>query len=175
MNSARILSPEEQLLLLCRHAKSSWQDHVLSDVERPLNARGQRDAPEMGRRLLRRGLHPDLILSSHAVRARSTAVCYAEQLGYPPARIRIEPAIYSAETSGLLTLLRQVDGSPARLMLVGHNHEITALANLLGRDLAIDNLPTGGIVALAFRLAAWTELAADMGRLVLFDVPKQAG
>ena len=65
MKSAPTLPPEGKLLLICRHAKSSWQDHVLGDVDRPLNKRGQRDAPEMGRRLHQRGLRPDLEADRH--------------------------------------------------------------------------------------------------------------
>ena len=82
MKSAPTLPSDSKQLFICRHAKSSWQDHSLGDVDRPLNKRGQRDAPEMGRRLRQRGLLPDLIVASHAVRARTTASLYADQLGY---------------------------------------------------------------------------------------------
>lgn len=173
MKSAPTLPPEEgKLLLICRHAKSSWQDHALGDVDRPLNKRGQRDAPEMGRRLHQRGLRLDLIVASHAVRARTTAGLYADQLGYPQERIHIEPALYAATTKALLTLLRHMDPGFARVMIVGHNPEFTALANLLGSKVAIDNLPTGGIVALEFAVASWAELAAGTGRMLFFDFPK---
>ena len=172
MKSAPISPPEGKLLLICRHAKSSWQDHTLGDVDRPLNKRGLRDAPEMGRRLRERGLHPDLIVASHAVRARTTASLYADQLGYPQERIRIEPALYAATTRALLTLLRHVDRGFSRVMIVGHNPEFTALANLLGSKVAIDNIPTGGVVALEFAVASWAELAEGAGQLLFFDYPK---
>lgn len=172
MNSAPTSPPEGKLLLICRHAKSSWQDHTLGDVDRPLNKRGQRDAPEMGRRLRQRSLRPDLIVASHAVRARTTAGLYADQLGYPQERIRIEPTLYAATTRALLTLLRQVDPGVARVMIVGHNPEFTALANLLGGKVAIDNLPTSGIVALEFAVDSWADLAPGAGRLLFFDFPK---
>ena len=54
MKYANVLPPDRKQLLICRHAKSSWDDASLSDVERPLNKRGRRDAPEMGRRLAER-------------------------------------------------------------------------------------------------------------------------
>ena len=173
MKSAPTLPPEEgKLLLICRHAKSSWQDHALGDVDRPLNQRGQRDAPEMGRRLRQRGLLPDLIVASHAVRARTTASLYADQLGYPQEKIHIEPALYAATPKVLLNLLRQIKPAFSRVMIVGHNPEFTALANLLGSSVAIDNLPTGGIVALEFTIASWAELSSGAGRLLFFDFPK---
>ncbi len=172
MKSAPISPPEGKLLLICRHAKSSWQDHTLGDVDRPLNKRGQRDAPEMGRRLHQRGLHLELIIASHAVRARTTAGLYAEQLGYPQELVRIEPALYAATTRALLTLLQQLDSGLVQVMIVGHNPEFTALANLLGSNVAIDNLPTGGVVALEFAVASWAELAPGAGQLLFFDFPK---
>ena len=68
-------------LLIMRHAKSSWSDDQVSDHERPLTARGKREAELMGRELVRRGLAPDLILTSTAKRARSTAKRVAAQPG----------------------------------------------------------------------------------------------
>lgn len=170
MKSAPTLPPERRQLLLCRHAKSSWQDHSLGDVDRPLNKRGQRDAPEMGSRLRRHGLLPDLIVASHAVRARTTAELYAMQLGYPCERIRIDPGLYAASPQSLLALLRHLPAELGRVMLVGHNPELTALANLLGQ-LGINNVPTSGIVGFELTVP-WTELAAGSGRLLFFDFPK---
>lgn len=172
MKSAPTLPSDSKQLFICRHAKSSWQDHSLGDVDRPLNKRGQHDAPEMGRRLRQRGLLPDLIVASHAVRARTTASLYADQLGYLQEKIHIEPALYAATTKVLLNLLRQIKPAFARVMIVGHNPEFTALANLLGSSVAIDNLPTGGIVALEFTIASWAELSSGAGRLLFFDFPK---
>ena len=172
MNSAPTSPSERRQLLICRHAKSSWQDHCLGDVDRPLNKRGQRDAPEMGRRLRHNGLLPDLIIASHAVRARTTAEYYAIQLGYPCERIRIDPGLYAASPQSLLTLLRQLSPELERVMVVGHNPELTTLANLLGQ-LGIENVPTSGIVGLEFSLA-WSDLVPGSGRLLFFDYPKHA-
>jgi phosphohistidine phosphatase len=159
-------------LLICRHAKSSWQDTSLGDFDRPLNKRGERDAPEMGHRLARQGVCPDLIMTSPAVRAFTTACHYARQLGISPELIRRNPEQYEASVPKLLGLIRTVDSSVSTLMLVGHNPESTGLANALG-GLSIDNIPTSGIVALAFSQCAWADLTAGSGTLLFFDYPKK--
>jgi phosphohistidine phosphatase len=171
MKSVVTLPPESKRLLICRHAKSSWQDAALSDIERSLNKRGERDAPEMGRRLKKRGIQPDLIMASPAVRARTTAEILASQLGYPPEKIRINTKQYAATVPALLALLHDVDPQFSTVMIVGHNPESTALANILG-GLHIENIPTCGIVALEFPVASWQEVAAGNSALLFFDFPK---
>ena len=173
MKYANVLPPDRKQLFLCRHAKSSWDDASLSDVERPLNKRGRRDAPEMGRRLAERGLLPDLILASHATRAWTTAEAYADRLGYPPDRIQVDPGLYTATAASLLALVRSLEPRLGRVLLVGHNPECTAFANLLG-ELDIANVPTGGIVGLEFHTRAWQEVRPGAGQLLFFDFPKNA-
>lgn len=171
MKYANVLPPDRKQLVICRHAKSSWDDASLSDVERPLNKRGRRDAPEMGRRLAERGLLPDLILASHATRAWTTAEAYADRLGYPPDRIQVDPGLYTATAASLLALVRSLEPRLGRVLLVGHNPECTAFANLLG-NLDLDNLPTGGIVALEFHTRSWQEILPGQGQLLFVDFPK---
>ena len=161
-------------LLICRHAKSSWSQSDLRDFDRPLNKRGEHDAPEMGRRLAARGLRPDLICASPAVRALATAHHYARQLHYPVDEIRPNPVQYSATVPLLLQLIQQVDKAVNLLMVVGHNPESTALANVLGA-LMIDNIPTSGIVALDFAVDNWQQVAPGKGCLFFFDFPKNTG
>ena len=81
-----------KILTIVRHAKSSWDDTSLRDHERPLNKRGHRDAPEMGRRIAEHGIRPSLIVSSPAVRAWSTAKAVASALSYPYEFLEKEPA-----------------------------------------------------------------------------------
>lgn len=171
MKSETVSQPNVMRLLICRHAKSSWQDTTLSDVERPLNKRGERDAPEMGKRLRQRGIRPDLIMTSPAARAKATATHYAAQLGYPLDQLHENPLLYAATVPSLIRLVQEVKPKIHTLLLVGHNPESTALANVLG-GLAIDNIPTSGIVALEFRLASWQDLTSGTGTLLFFDFPK---
>ena len=163
---------KKKRLLICRHAKSSWLETSLSDFERPLNKRGERDAPEMGRRLMEQGIRPDMILTSTAARALSTAIHYAGQLGYPPDQLQCNPILYSATVPVLIKIVQEIEPQVNTLFLVGHNPESTSLANTLG-GLMIDNIPTCGIVALEFSMASWSELAADKGTLLFFDFPKK--
>ena len=126
----------------------------------------------MGRRLVRLGVRPDLIMTSPAVRALTTALHYARQIGIPHEQVRQNPAQYAASAQELIQLIRAVDSGVTTLMLVGHNPESTYLANELG-GLSIDNIPTCGIVALAFSRRTWAELAAGSGALLFFDYPKR--
>ena len=144
----------------------------MSDFDRPLNKRGARDAPEMGRRLARQGLRPGLIMTSTAVRALATALHYARQLGIPAEQVRRNQAQYAASVPELISLIRTVDPGVATLMLVGHNPESTSLANVLG-GLRIDNIPTSGIVALSFGQPTWAEMETGAGTLLFFDYPKK--
>jgi len=159
-------------LFLVRHAKSSWKHEHLTDFERPLNKRGKRDAPFMGQLLKKQGIIPDLILSSPAVRALTTAQVLAEEMGYPVDQIEQDKEVYHASTDHLLHIIRQVDGSVDVLMVFGHNPGITLLANLLTNHY-IDNVPTTGIVRVKFGLNRWKDVRAGKGQIVSFDFPKK--
>nr|WP_321468301.1 histidine phosphatase family protein [uncultured Desulfobulbus sp.] len=159
-------------LIICRHAKSSWSDPELRDFDRPLNKRGIRDAPLMGKRLAAQGIKPDLICSSPAERARETARQYSQQLAYPYEQIVFDAQQYEASVAQLLTLIHNVDSRIKTLMMVGHNPECTALVNFLS-GLQIDNIPTCGIVGLEFAGQTWKEICAESGTLLFFDYPKK--
>lgn len=126
----------------------------------------------MGRRLAQRGVRPDLIMTSPAIRALQTASHYADQLAYSRNRLLINPLQYATTARQLITLLQETAPDVRTLLLVGHNPESTELANMLG-DLHIDNIPTSGIVALTFVLPSWQELAPGMGQQLFFDYPKK--
>ncbi len=158
-------------LILIRHAKSSWKDSSLDDRERPLNKRGERDAPEMGARLARHRNRPDLIVSSPAVRALETARIIARKLGYPRKDIVVQERLYGAGVVELLDVIRNSDDSVVTLMLFGHNPGLTELANHLGPR-PIPNLPTCGVLHLGFDTDTWPTVGYARGNEVLFDFPK---
>jgi phosphohistidine phosphatase len=133
-------------LYIARHAKSSWDDPTLSDFDRPLNARGMRDAPFMAGQLVRRGVHPDLILASPALRARTTAETYHAALG---GDLRFDERIYEASLMSLIYLVQEAFEQTDTLMLVGHNPGLTALNDHLGGP-EVYNLPTAAVTAIAF-------------------------
>ncbi len=160
-------------LILVRHAKSSWKDPTLSDHDRPLNKRGKRDAPEMGKRLARSECDPDLIVSSSAVRAMDTARSIAGKLGYPRESIAVEERLFHAGVSELLRVIRGVVDSVDSLMLFGHNPGLTDLANHLGPR-EIFNMPTCAVLHLRFQADAWSTVGVVPGDEVLYDYPKHA-
>ena len=154
-----------------RHAKSSWKDSGLDDRERPLNKRGERDAPEMGARLAKRTGRPDLIVSSPAVRALTTAWIIAKKLGFARKDIVVKERLYGANLHDLLDVIGDTDESAATLMLFGHNPGLTELANHLGPR-PIPNLPTCGVLDLKFETDTWVAVAYARGDEVLFEFPK---
>jgi len=157
-------------LLLCRHAKSGWNDIGQEDIDRPLDRQGKKEASLMGKRLAKRGVYPDMIVSSPAKRALATAGKLAEKLRYPTDRIIVVDEIYSAFAEHLLAIVRKLDNSCKTVYLVGHNPEITLAANLLG-NLNIDNMPTCGIVAIEFDIDSWQKISTGNGLPFFFDFP----
>ena len=160
-------------LYLLRHAKSSWKFPELSDFDRPLNRRGKHDAPMMGKRLLKRGINPDLVMSSPALRARKTAKAVAKKLNYSPSAIRYEPQVYEASVPELLALLQSVPDQVQVLILAGHNPELTSFANQLALC-SIDNIVTAGVVAIEFPVDRWSDLSNEQpGQFLWYDYPKR--
>ncbi len=159
-------------LYLLRHAKSSWSFDDLSDHDRPLNGRGRDDAPHMGKALHQRNIVPDIVLSSSAVRALSTAVLVTRELGYPHDKIRVEPSIYQADVATLLGIVHALPAAAASAMLVGHNPTFTDLANELSPASPIQEMPTAGVVCLRFAVDSWAEVARANAEFYFFDYPK---
>ena len=161
-----------KLLTIIRHAKSSWKQPGVEDFARPLNGRGKRDAAAMGQRLAAAGFQPDLIVSSPAKRARSTATRLSKEIGYPKAAIVFEEGIYHATSDRLLQIVRKLDDSLEHVALVGHNPGFSALSGLLSRDYTGD-MPTCSVVRLHLAVNSWQEVSRKCGRLLDFDYPKR--
>lgn len=158
-------------LILVRHAKSSWDDPSLPDHDRPLNDRGKRDAPKMGERLAKRSVVPDLILSSSAVRALTTAQIIAEKIGYDRKAIVVDRRIYGAQVSSLLYLIQELDDKYDKVMLFGHNPELAELAHRFSDD--IEDMPTCAVVELTFDVKRWVDVVDSKPVEVRFDAPKK--
>ncbi len=158
-------------LILVRHAKSSWNDEKLSDRERPLNDRGERDAPEMGKRIVNHGIRPSLIITSPAVRARTTAKIIAQQIGYPIEFLQREDSLYLASLDDLLDVVAAQDNGFNNLMVVGHNPGLTEFANFLLPGLT-SNLPTAGMVSIQIDRDDWNLHERPKAELIAYDYPK---
>jgi phosphohistidine phosphatase len=161
-------------LTLLRHAKSSWKDGDLADIDRPLNKRGESDAPMMGRRLLARGARPSMILTSPAKRARRTARLIAREIGYPIEFLQREDELYLADPDTILAVLARLENSFNDVIVCGHNPGLTELANRL-TGAGIDNIPTCGLVAMEADVRDWSALARGHCNLVFFDYPRLRG
>ena len=143
-------------LLVLRHAKSDWGDSSLDDWHRPLSERGINDAPRVGEMLRERASIPDLIITSDAIRARSTAEAVAEAAGYT-GEILLEPALYLATPDAIVDVLNSVpDDSAGAVMIVGHNPGLEGLIAELSGD--YQAMPTAALAQLALPIERWRDL-----------------
>jgi len=158
-------------IYLVRHAKSSWDFPELEDFHRPLNNRGKKDAPRMGKYLFEMGISPDVFISSPAERALKTAKKVAAELGVKPAQIVLESSLYHAWPDRLLKVSTEQSDAHSSIMLFGHNPGLTEFANLLcGAD--IENIPTAGVVGISFAIDYWRNVSYKEGKLLFFQYPK---
>jgi len=151
-------------LLVLRHAKSSWSDPALDDHERPLNTRGRRDAPRMGKLVRECGLIPDVVISSDAVRARLTAEAVVEAARHA-GEILLDRRLYMAGPADILSLLRAVGEKAETVMIVGHNPGLEELvAQLTGER---EDLPTAALAQIVLPIDQWRDLkVSTRGTLV---------
>ncbi len=159
-------------LTLVRHAKSDWGDPRLEDFDRPLNGRGERDAPEMARRLAEAGLAPTLMVSSPAVRALATAKAFAKAFGYPVKKIRRADEAYLATPGTLLEIVRGTGGRSRHVMLFGHNPGISEFAALLSGEHDLGELPTAAVVSFSVDVRDWATLRPGAAERIFHDYPK---
>ena len=159
-------------LYLVRHAKSSWEDHILSDYDRPLSSRGKRDAPLIGEILSKQNVSPDIIISSTAKRALRTAYIFADKLNNKREDVIENSSIYEATTQNLLDIINNIDDKNTTAMLFGHNPGFTTLANLIG-DKYIDNMPTCAVAMFELNINSWKQVNVNSGALIGFEYPKK--
>jgi len=162
----------KKLLYLIRHAKSSWDDPSLRDHDRPLNKRGKRDAPLMANVLKKKGIKPDVIYSSTAVRALEFSKVIAETLDFKKKNINATKELYMADVKEMLGILRSVDNSAETVFMVSHNPYITEFANSLC-NYNLDNIPTSGVFCVEFDEKKWKDIDLGKGKFVSFDYPKK--
>lgn len=157
-------------LLILRHAKSSWGNATLGDFERPLNERGQEDAPRMGQLLKQHELTPHLIISSSAERALTTAEAVALASGYE-AKIEVTRKLYLAGPEMYLQILRQMGGSHERVMVVGHNPGVEELVELLTGEFS--RMSTAALAHVSLPISQWTALREGVrGKLLSVWTPR---
>lgn len=153
-------------LVIIRHAKSDWGNENLEDFYRPLNTRGNTDAPRMAERLKELGITPDCFLTSPAIRAYTTAQFFAATFNAQD-RIVLQPRLYEGSLRDYTEVIGALPGSIQTALVFGHNPIITELVNQLG-DLRTDNVPTCGMAG--FRVKSWNE----KGDLLFYEYPKKS-
>lgn len=160
-------------IILIRHAKSAWDNPWLSDHDRPLTDRGKRDAPMMAKRLKKRGIKPDIILSSTAKRAAETALITAQELEFPVQEISWENNLYHSSPSTILKYIHLQKDSKNAMLIFGHNPGLNDLIEYLGGNL--DNLPTSGQFGFTLKSEHWNELSPKTAQVWFVDYPKKKG
>ncbi|MHA7833247.1 MAG: SixA phosphatase family protein [Algiphilus sp.] len=159
-------------LSLVRHAKSAWDDPELEDFERPLNARGRRDAPRMAQFAARQFAQIPVLLTSPAVRAITTARRFAEACDVDARSMRIDARLYEASAGDWCEVLQGQPDDDKALMAFGHNPGISAFAGWLCPDMRGAEMPTAAVVTLELACARWVDLGPDCARLIAYTRPR---
>ncbi|MDO6460112.1 histidine phosphatase family protein [Granulosicoccaceae sp. 1_MG-2023] len=160
-----------RLLSIVRHAKSDWNAPARNDADRPLNARGERDAPAMGKRLAGEDFRPDLVISSPARRAMQTATALCQEFAYPPAGIVQLGAIYEATLGTLQSVVESLPDEAIHVMLVGHNPGFEALCNYTDPDQPLI-MTTCNVAQYELDIEAWSAFDHGCGDRYFHYTPK---
>ena len=157
---------------IVRHAKSSWDLPEMADFDRPLNERGLNNAPEMAKRMKEKGVLPDLIISSPAVRAYETCKIFCNELGRDISSIKLERSLYDGDEDEILDVINNLPDKHDSVMIFAHNPGVTFFVNdMTGAD--IHNIPTCGVAELRLEIDEWAEAEYGMAELIDFDYPKK--
>ena len=163
----------QRTLVIIRHAKSSWDSLTQSDFDRPLNERGETDAPLMGKRLKDLNMRPDLIIASTAKRTKQTAKKIAEAIGYDKDDIQWEEKLYHCIPAVFEEVVYGINDKVKTVFIVAHNPGITQFVNQLSASFRIDNMPTCGAVGARMDIAEWNEFNKAKREVILFEYPKK--
>lgn len=159
-------------LLLIRHGKSDWDHPGLSDHDRPLNDRGRRDCPRMAEALKARGVSPDLIVTSTAVRAATTAEAIAGGLGLDPAAIARRSELYLAPPQLILHVIQGLDESAETALVFGHNPGMHETVERLCGGEGVDDFPTLAVARIRLEVDHWGEVEWGDGLLIERLIPR---
>jgi phosphohistidine phosphatase len=156
-------------LYLVRHAKSSWEDITLDDIDRPLNKRGETDAPFMGKLLDKKNITADIIISSPSKRTKQTVKSINQQ--FPsPLKIIYDENIYETTLDGLENVIKNIDNKYESVYLFGHNPSLNSFVEkYINMD---ENIPTCGVVGIEFDCDNWNTISPKKSKILFFEYPK---
>ena len=157
-------------LFVLRHAKSSWDNPDWADFERPLNSRGLDAARFIGELIYQRELHPQLIVSSPAKRAKQTAVLVKEIAGVAKP-ITFDERIYEASPLTLFNLIREFDEKYESVLIVGHNPGFENLVRMLTGEPV--SMPTAALAKISLDIEKWSAIEPDGYALEFLIRPKE--
>ena len=155
---------------IIRHAKSDWSIAGQTDIDRALNARGYNDAHNVGKVMKSKGQTPQLIISSPAIRALTTALIVSEELGYPKSQIRIEPLLYDTDVQEYEKVLKSLSNSAGSVVIFGHNPVVSDLSSFWAGKLV--DMPTCAVVQFRILTDKWSQLSKENVEFVDLLVPK---
>jgi phosphohistidine phosphatase len=158
-------------LYIVRHAKSSWDDAGLIDVERPLLEKGREKTRRVCEYLVEKKVSVDKIICSHALRAFETAKILAEALKYPASQVEVSEDVYMCDAYDMTELVMHLPDDIDSVMIVGHNPDMTDFANQF-LDKEIIDLPTSGVVCIEFRTDSWVEIIDARKKTKFLITPK---
>lgn len=157
-------------LYLLRHALASEKSGDQHDIDRSLTSTGLQNATRMGINFLNKKNQFDIIISSPAVRAMSTASLIAEQMKSDPLKIHLNQEVYEASTRTLLQVINQLKEDWQSVLIVGHNPSLTYLAEYITKS-EIGNITTCGVAHIEFENLKWEEISESTGHLVSYEYP----
>jgi phosphohistidine phosphatase len=161
-----------KILVIIRHAKSTWDYESVSDIDRPLKEAGITKTFEVAQQLKSANIIPDLVISSPAIRALHTALILGRILKYPTEKIHINPVLYTKSDAEVLDFIKQTNDQISSLFIFGHNPVFTFLVNNFLKQ-RIDNLPTSGAVVFKFAVSKWEDISKKVIECEFSFLPKK--
>ena len=153
-------------LYMVRHAKSSWKHDVIDHLW-PLKKRGENDGKIVSAYVAENYSAPQKIISSDATRALATATYFKESFGVSDSDFSTNAALYDFSGQNVMEVIKSLDNSLQQVMIVGHNHAFTSIANMLGNQY-IENLPTCGFVIIEFDEDSWSYISSGKTTTIVF-------
>lgn len=160
-------------ILFVRHAKSSWESPTQKDFDRPLNERGNKDAPVMASRLMEKKIQIDAFVSSTAIRAITTANYFHQAYKAKKDQLILMPSLYHASVPDFYNVIKQLNNKCETVALFSHNPGITEMVNSLGVA-HVDSMPTCAVFGVHADIKNWEDFETADKQFWLFDYPKLA-
>jgi phosphohistidine phosphatase len=159
-------------LILIRHAQSRNVEPGEKDVDRELTDSGIQDASRLARYMYLEEIIPEVILTSHAARAKETAQLFEEQLKLGHSEVIVDEELYEASVRTLLNVITKLDNGLKSVLIIGHNPSLTHLCEHLSKDV-IGFLPPASMVHMTFDNLDWSKLDKGVGILNEIKLPDQ--